>query len=218
MPHLRRQPNAREFISNQDLNAPDLRAQFQTPPTRHTPTNLTHQHHPSTGPNAFTPDPVAQAGHPAASINPFMIFGRPRAEQVQQVQQAPPMMDSDDFDDDYDPRGHAMQELEEDGGYLNHDDSFGDDQAEEGQFDDDSDLEDEELEEVAEDQFEEEEEDVDEEMHDQGTDSYLRSPLFSHDYAFSNVQSNTLYRKITISVTTQLARNLLTRFLDRLNL
>ncbi|KAJ5131316.1 uncharacterized protein N7515_007355 [Penicillium bovifimosum] len=168
MPHLRRQPNPRDYISNEDINGPrDLRAQFQTPPTRHTPTNPTH-HHPSTGPNAFTPDPVAQAGHPAASINPFMIFGRPRADQ--QAPQAPPMMSSDDFDDDYDPRGHAMQELDEDGGYLDQDDSFGEDQVEEDQFDDDdSDLEDEELEQEVEDQFEQEDEDgdVDEEMRDQ---------------------------------------------------
>ncbi|KAJ5551812.1 hypothetical protein N7461_006510 [Penicillium sp. DV-2018c] len=178
MPHLRRQPNPRDYISNnQDISAPrDLRAQFQTPPTRHTPTNPTHQHHPSTGPDAFTPDAVAQAGRTTASINPFMLFGRPRADQMQRAPQAPPMMSSDDFDDDYDPRGHAMQELDEDGGYINHDDSFGDDQDEGGRFDDDdSELEDEELEEEedVEDQYEqedEEEEDVDEEMHDRGTD------------------------------------------------
>lgn len=161
MPHLRRQPNPRDHIPNQNPNAPgNLRAQFQTPPSRHTPTNPTHQHHPSTGSNAFTPDPVAQAEHPAAPINPFTIFGRPRAQPPQQ------MMDDDDFDDDFDPRGRSMQELDEDGP-VDHDDSFEDDEAIEGQFDD-SDIDDEEVEEVTEDQFEEEE-DADEEMHDRGT-------------------------------------------------
>ncbi|CDM38345.1 hypothetical protein DTO013E5_6521 [Penicillium roqueforti] len=158
MPHLRRQPNPRDTRPNQD-NAPgNLRAQFQTPPTRHTPTNPTHRHQPpSTGLNDLTPDPVAVAGHPAAPINPFTIFGRPRAR----VEQLPPqMMDDDDFDDDFDPRGHNMQELGNDGP-LDFDDSF--DQAIEGQFDD-SDIEDEELEDEAEDQFDEE--DPDQEMHD----------------------------------------------------
>lgn len=73
------------------------------------------------------------------------------------------MMDDDDFDDDFDPRGHNMQELGNDGP-LDFDDSF--DQAIEGQFDD-SDIEDEELEDEAEDQFDEE--DPDQEMHDRGT-------------------------------------------------
>ncbi|KAJ5774925.1 hypothetical protein N7457_009821 [Penicillium paradoxum] len=165
MPHLRRQPNPRDRIPDQDLSTPNnLRAQFQTPPTRHTPTNPTHQHHPSTGSNAFTPDPVAQAGHPAASINPFTIFGRPRPAQ-------PPMDDS--FDDDFDPRGRNMEELDD--GPLGHDDSFDYDDTEEGQFDD-SEIEDEEVEEVVEDQFEE---DPDEEMHDRGTIPLPPTPTYN---------------------------------------
>ncbi|KAJ5945217.1 hypothetical protein N7516_005385 [Penicillium verrucosum] len=161
MPHLRRQPNPRDIIPNQDSNAPgNLRAQFQTPPTRHTPTNPTHrqQQPPSTGPNVLTPDPVEVAGHPAAPINPFTIFGRPRVEQP-----PPQMMDDDDFDDDFDPRGHSMQELGNDGP-LDFDDSFDDSQVIEGQFDD-SDIDGEELEEEVEDQFGDEE-DPDQEMHD----------------------------------------------------
>ncbi|CAI7607428.1 unnamed protein product [Penicillium glandicola] len=160
MPHLRRQPNPRDLIPNQDSNAPgNLRAQFQTPPTRHTPTNPTHRHlPPSTGPNALTPDPVAVVGHPAAPINPFTIFGRPRVEQP-----PPQMMDDDDFDDDFDPRGHSMQELGNDGP-LDFDDSFEDGHVVQGQFDD-SDIDGEELEEEVEDQFDEEH-DPDQEMHD----------------------------------------------------
>lgn len=77
-------------------------------------------------------------------------------------------MDDDDFDDDFDPRGHSMQELGNDGP-LDFDDSFDDGQVIEGQFDD-SDIDGEELEEEVEDQFGDEE-DPDQEMHDRGTDS-----------------------------------------------
>lgn len=210
MPHLRRQPNPRDIIPNQDPNAPgDLRAQFQTPPTRHTPTNPIHRHQPpSTGPNDLTPDPVAVAGHSAAPINPFTIFGRPRVEQP-----PPQMMDDDDFDDDFDPRGHSMQELGNDGP-LDFDDSFDDDQAIEEQFDD-SDIDGEELEEEVEDQFDDEE-DPDQEMHDRGTDSR------SHTFLMATLQDCELiflrYRKITLPLTAQLARDLIARFLDRLHL
>jgi anaphase-promoting complex subunit 10 len=95
------------------------------------------------------------------------------------------MMDDDDFDDDFDPRGHSMQELGNDGP-LDFDDSFATGQDIEGQFDD-SDIDDEELEEEVEDQFEdqfEDEEDPDHEMHDRGTDpciisSWLRFNIVS---------------------------------------
>lgn len=99
------------------------------------------------------------------------------------------MMDDDDFDDDFDPRGHNMQELGNDGP-LDFDDSF--DQAIEGQFDD-SDIEDEELEDEAEDQFDEE--DPDQEMHDRGTDSLTAT--IHCKLIFSR------YRKITLPLTTQ---------------
>lgn len=210
MPHLRRQPNPRDIIPNQDSNAPgNLRAQFQTPPTRHTPTNPTHrQQPPSTGPNALTPDPVAVAGHPAAPINPFTIFGRPRVEQL-----PPQMMDHDDFDDDFDPRGHSMQELSNDGP-LDFDDSFDNGQAIEGQFDD-SDIDGEELEEEVEDQFGDEE-DPDQEMHDRGTDSSSHTLLVATIPDFELM--SLCYRKITLPLTTQLTRDLIARFLDRFHL
>lgn len=211
MPHLRRQPNPRDLRPNQEGNASgNLRAQFQTPPTRHTPTNPTHHHlPPSTGPNAVTPDQVAVAGHPAAPINPFTIFGRPRVEQ-----RPPQMMDDDDFDDDFDPRRQSMQELGNDGP-LDYDDSFDDGQAMEGQFDD-SDIDGEELEEEVEDQFEDEE-DPDHEMHDRG----IAPPalILSSWYTLQECKLiSSRNRQITLPLTSQLARNLITRFLDRLHL
>ncbi|KAJ5488234.1 hypothetical protein N7453_011688 [Penicillium expansum] len=143
---------------------------------------------PSTGPNALTPDPVAVAGHPAAPINPFTIFGRPRVEQP-----PPQMMDDDDFDDDFDPRGRSMQELGNDGP-LDFDDSFDGGHEIEGQFDD-SDIDGEELEEEVEDQFDDEEE-PDQEMHDRGTDPRSLSFLMA---TLQELQSNILsYRKITL--------------------
>ncbi|KAJ5351740.1 hypothetical protein N7452_000714 [Penicillium brevicompactum] len=148
MPHLRRQPHPRDLVPNQDPNTtPDLRAQYQTPPTRHP-----NPAHPSTGPDAFTPE-AAQAGHPAAPINPFAIFGRPRAEPQ------PQMMD-DDFDDEYDDDPRAGAEFDDDDA-PSPDDSFDVEQTTEGQFDD-SDLDPEQLEEHEE-VFDE---DGDEEMQD----------------------------------------------------
>ncbi|CAG7918949.1 unnamed protein product [Penicillium olsonii] len=146
MPHLRRQPHPRNPVPSQNPNTPpDLRAQYQTPPTRHpNPTQL------STGPDAFTPE-AAEAGHPAAGIDPFAIFGRPRAD-------AQALMMDADFDDDYDPRISGMDDLGDD--QPSPDDSFDVDQAEEGQFDD-SDIE-----EQQEDGDEVFEGDVDEEMQD----------------------------------------------------
>ncbi|KAJ5089290.1 hypothetical protein N7532_007974 [Penicillium argentinense] len=79
MPHLRRQPNPHDHHANQ---GPDglgsLRAQFQTPPARHTPSNPTYRHPPSTGPNGLTPEPAAVMAPPASLRNPFAIFGRDR--------------------------------------------------------------------------------------------------------------------------------------------
>jgi anaphase-promoting complex subunit 10 len=92
-------------------------------------------------------------------MNPFDIFGRPRASQ-------PQMMDDDfddDFDDDYDPRG-GMGELGDDE-LPEPDDSFDVEHTIEGQFDD-SDLDGDNLEEEVEGEFEE---DGDEEMQDRGT-------------------------------------------------
>lgn len=161
MPHLRRQPNPRD-LPNQDPTQGNLRAQFHTPPARHTPSNLTHRLPPSTGPNVITPDALAQAGHPI-QINPFTIFGRPGVAQP-----PPETMDDDEFDEDYDPRGMAQIGEDEP---LDHDDSFEVEDGTEGQYDD-SDINGEELEEeeeeVVQDHFDEEE-DPDEEMHDRGT-------------------------------------------------
>ncbi|CAG8924143.1 unnamed protein product [Penicillium salamii] len=155
MPHLRRQPNPRNPVPSQDPNTtPDLRAQYHTPPTRHPIPN------PSTGPDAFTPE-AAQAGHPAARIDPFGVFGRSPAE-IRAL-----AMD-DDFDDDYDPRVGGMAEPEDDEP-PSPDDSFDVDQTTEGQFDD-SDLD--EQQEDGDDVYEE---DGDEEMQDRGTDPSPRN-------------------------------------------
>ncbi|KAJ5312160.1 hypothetical protein N7508_002990 [Penicillium antarcticum] len=158
MPHLRRQPNPRD-LPNQDPTQGNLRAQFHTPPARHTPSNPTHRLPPSTGPNVITPDALAQAGH-SVQINPFTIFGRPGMAQPLPEMET---MDDDQFDDDYDPRG--MEELGDDE-LVDHDDSFEIEDGNEEQYED-SEIDDEELEEtedVVQDQFEEE--DPDEEMHD----------------------------------------------------
>lgn len=109
MPHLRRQPNPHDLLAAQGSNAQgSLRAQFHTPPARHTPSNPTHQHPPSTGPNEIiTPEAVPVMAPPSGYPNPFAIFGRSRPVE-------PPPEDEDAYDDDYDPNAQGMNSLEYD--------------------------------------------------------------------------------------------------------
>lgn len=168
MPHLRRQPNPHDFSGSQGANVPgSLRAQFQTPPSRQTPSNPTHRLPPSTGPNDITPEPMAATAHPAAQSHLFSIFGRSRLEQQQQQQQqrpAPAPVEAEDvFDDDYEPNARDFVQGEEEDSFVP-EDQFS---AEEGI--EDEEIDDEEIEEVIEDQLEDQLEDPDEEMHDRGT-------------------------------------------------
>lgn len=106
MPHLRRQPNPHDFPAPNGPNGPgSLRAQFQTPPSRQTPSIPTRLHAPSTGPQEITPEVAAALAHPAAQSNFLSIFGRPRLEQ-----HPPPVADEEDvFDDDSDPNAQDME-------------------------------------------------------------------------------------------------------------
>ncbi|KAJ5091301.1 hypothetical protein NUU61_006171 [Penicillium alfredii] len=159
MPHLRRQPNSRDRPDDHTAN---LRAQFQTPPSRQTPSNPIHRPPPSTGPYAVTPDLVPATGHPHPNL--FPIFGRAG------MQQPPPelMDDEDELGEEYDARGQATAPVEDEDGLdpqTHFDPEYGAN---------DSDEMDGELveEEIVGDQLEEEEEeeelegDEDEEMHD----------------------------------------------------
>ncbi|KAJ5161877.1 hypothetical protein N7492_007269 [Penicillium capsulatum] len=152
MPHLRRQPNPHDLLA-QGSNAPgSLRAQFQTPPARHTHSNPTHRHPPSTGPNEITPDAVPVMAPPTRYPNPFAMFSRSRPVQ-------PPEEVEEAFDDAYDEGANAqgMEPVEYDDG-MGADDQYAfDDGAEESE-----DGGGEELEEVVEDHLE----DGDEEMLD----------------------------------------------------
>lgn len=166
MPHLRRQPNPHDLPGSQGANAPgSLRAQFQTPPSRQTPSNPTHRLPPSTGAHDMTPPQVAVTGHPAAQSHLFSIFGRSRLEQPQQPQRRPPGPMGTDadaeevFGDDYEPNARGFGQGEEEDSFVPGD-QFS---AEEGI--EDEEIDDEEVEEVIEDQLE----DPDEEMHDRGT-------------------------------------------------
>ncbi|KAJ5314597.1 uncharacterized protein N7443_001481 [Penicillium atrosanguineum] len=158
MPHLRRQPNPHDFPAPNGPSAPgSLRAQFQTPPSRQTPSNPTRLHASSTGPQEITPDPTAAIAHPAAQSDFFSIFSRPRLEQ-----QPPPVVDEEDvLDDDFDPNAQDMEPDEE----------FEEDliPEDEDQLEPEDDMEDSEL--VDEEELDEEvddglEDDQDEEMHD----------------------------------------------------
>ncbi|KAJ5765012.1 hypothetical protein N7520_004571 [Penicillium odoratum] len=144
MPHLRRQ-------SPYDLpQGASLRTQFQTPPSRHTPTNPTHRLLPSSGPHEITPDPLPVMAPPTGYPNPFNIFGRGRTQQP-----PPELVDVEDQFEDADYDDNAGTEL---GQYD--DGMVGEDQLE---MDDTADMDGDEIEEdIMEDHLE-----GDEEMHDQ---------------------------------------------------
>lgn len=166
MPHLRRQPNPQDYGESQGTNVPgSLRAQFQTPPSRQTPSNPTHRFPPSTGPQDITPEPVAATAHPAAQSHFFSIFGRSRPEQQQQQRLPPgPVEAQDVFDDDYEPNAPGFGQGGEDDSFVPEDQFSGEEGIE------DEEIEDEEIEEVIEDH---QLEDPDEEMHDRGTQTYF---------------------------------------------
>ncbi|KAJ5578544.1 uncharacterized protein N7459_007508 [Penicillium hispanicum] len=155
MPHLRRQPNPHDLVATHGSNAPgNLRAQFQTPPSRHTPSNPTHRPPPSTGPHGITPEPVPSMPPPTGYSNPFSIFGRQRPA----APRPEPAEDEYDFDDEYDPNAQGTEQAEEYSDGIEPDDGLN---PEEGI--DNSELVDgDELEDAMEDQLE----DADEEMHD----------------------------------------------------
>ncbi|KAJ5676694.1 uncharacterized protein N7477_002327 [Penicillium maclennaniae] len=158
MPHLRRQPNPHDLPASNGPSAPgSLRAQFQTPPSRQTPSNPTRLHASSTGPPEVTPEPAATIAHPAAQTSFFSVFGRPRLEQ-----RPPPVVDEEDvFDDDFDPNAQEMEpdeEFEEDSNPENDDQLEPEDDMEHSELVDEDDL-DEEVDDGLED-------DQDEEMHD----------------------------------------------------
>lgn len=162
MPHLRRQPNPQGFPAPNGPSGPgSLRAQFQTPPSRQTPSNPTHRLAPSTGPQDITPEPGPALAHPAAHSSFFSVFGRPRLEQ-----HPPPVVDEEDvFDDDFDPNAQDMEPEPDE-------EEFEEDLILEDQLEPEDGLEDTEL--VDEDDLDEEvedqlEDDADEEMHDRGS-------------------------------------------------
>ncbi|KAJ5819247.1 hypothetical protein N7474_004838 [Penicillium riverlandense] len=154
--HLRR--HSRDTIQNNGQGT-QLPSHFQTPPSRHTPSNPTHRYVPTTaGPQALvTPDtvPVA-AGDPAARVNPFTVFGPsgsdPNAQEM--------MDDEDEFDDDYHPQASAMGM----DAPLDPEDEEDDDD-----IDDSEEIDGEEVEDMTADQLDGEDEDADEEMHDRET-------------------------------------------------
>ncbi|KAJ5725275.1 uncharacterized protein N7483_006632 [Penicillium malachiteum] len=161
MPHLRRQPNPHD-LQAQGPNAPgSLRAQFQTPPTRHTPSNPTHRHIPSSESHEITPEQLPPMAPPSGIPNPFSIFGRgrlaqpppPPAELVDDMEEDEVFGDADD---DYDPNARGIAQSEYDVGMMPEDDIDPDDEIE-----DTGDLEIEELDAELNRQFE-----ADEEMHD----------------------------------------------------
>lgn len=172
MPHLRRQPNSHDLLGHQGGNgASNLRTQFQTPPSRQTPSNPTHQHPPSTGPgpNDITPAPMAAAAHPAGHSSFFSLFGRQRRQQQQQpgAVPGPAAVEVEDvFDVDYEPDPQEFGQDEDEVDEGGPDDQF---DYEEGLEEDE--IDEEEVE-VVEDQFE----DPDEEMHDRGTYPHLPRP------------------------------------------
>ncbi|KAJ5682830.1 hypothetical protein N7462_005995 [Penicillium macrosclerotiorum] len=158
MPQLRRQPNPHDYLDEGSTAPGSLRAQFQTPPSRHTPSNPTQRLPPSTGPHELTPEAVPTMVPSGMALNPFSIFGRPRLDQ------RPPetVEEEEEFDDDYDPN---VQDLEQD---EYDDEMVPEDQLDEEEGADNSEeLEEDEIEEDLEDQLEEEGDD--EEMHDRGT-------------------------------------------------
>lgn len=192
MPHLRRQPNPHDH-RDQGPNGPgSLRTQFQTPPSRHTPSNPTHRHPPSTGPQEVTPNlaPAPVMAHPGSQTNPFSIFRRPRHEQ----QPPETVEEEEELDDDYDPNVQDEEEIEYDEGTGPGD-----------QFDLDEGIDGQEADDILEDQFDEEEEeeeedeDVDEEMQDRGNNpthpSSQQPPCCQKSYALTE----TLYRTIAIT-------------------
>ncbi|KAJ5901689.1 hypothetical protein N7495_002217 [Penicillium taxi] len=90
MPYLRRHNPREHVVEGQSTNS--IRAQFQTPPTRHTPSNPTRNHPPpSTEPHEITPEVPAMA---PPGLNPFSIFGRQR-------RQAPPTPSVEFEEDNY---------------------------------------------------------------------------------------------------------------------
>ncbi|KAJ5614612.1 hypothetical protein N7528_008266 [Penicillium herquei] len=131
MPHLRRQPNPHD-LQAQGPNA-SLRAQFQTPPTRHTPSNPTHRHIPSSDPHDITPEQLPPMAPPSGIPNPFSIFGPP-PPPVELVDD----MDEDDVfgdaDDDYDPNARGIAQSEYDVGMMPVDDMDPDDEFDDGQL------------------------------------------------------------------------------------
>ncbi|KAJ5673423.1 hypothetical protein N7507_002550 [Penicillium longicatenatum] len=152
MPHLRRQPNY-------DLpqGGPSLRTQFQTPPSRHTPTNPTHRLYPSSGPHEITPDPLPVMAPPSGYPNPFNIFGRGRAQHPPPPEPVDVEDEFEDADEDYDVNAEGMELGEYDDGMAGEELDLEDD------VDDTGDMDGEEIDEVImESQLE-----GDEEMHDQ---------------------------------------------------
>ncbi|KAJ5288230.1 hypothetical protein N7478_003916 [Penicillium angulare] len=126
MPHLRRQPNPHDLVV-QGPNAPgSLRTQFQTPPSRHTPSNPTHRHIPSTGPHEITPEQLPAMAPPTGYPNPFSIFGRGRQEQPQPQPPSDLVEEEDQFEDaevddddyDYDPITQVLEEGQFDDGIV----------------------------------------------------------------------------------------------------
>lgn len=204
MPHLRRQPNPHDY-GDQGPNGPgSLRAQFQTPPSRHTPSNPTHQHPPSTGPQEVTPDLAPVTAHPMAQTNPFSIFRRSRSNQ----QPPETVEEEEELDEDYDPDEEQIE----------YDEGMGEDQ-----FDPEDEIDGDEVDEVLEDQFE----DGDEGMHDRGKAlQYPRGSSSPKSFTPARLcpeqETNRTKpphnRPIPIPAPTQSPRNLLPRLLDRLHL
>lgn len=185
MPQLRRQLNPDVPTTGPSATG-GLRAQFQTPPSRQTPSNL-GRHAPS-GPQDITPEPAAALAHPAAQSNFFSIFGRPRLEQHPVVDEE----DEDVSDDDFDPNAQDMESDEE----FEEDpipDQLGPEELEDSEVVDD-DL-DEELQDIDE-ADQEDDDDQDEEMHDRGS-SRLSLPHYC------DILTNTHLREIPVTPPTQ---------------
>ncbi|OOQ87729.1 putative anaphase promoting complex subunit 10 (APC10) [Penicillium brasilianum] len=113
MPHLRRQPHPHDYRDQGPNGSGSLRTQFQTPPSRHTPSNPTHRHPPSTGPQEVTPDMAPAPAHPAQT-NPFSIFRRPRGDQQppETVEEEEEEEEEEELDDDYDPNAQDEEQIE----------------------------------------------------------------------------------------------------------
>ncbi|KAJ5226278.1 hypothetical protein N7468_007503 [Penicillium chermesinum] len=173
MPNLRRQPNPSGQLD--EARAGNLRAQFQTPPSRRTPSNPTRAAPPSTGPHEITPDALPAMAPPAGIINPFGIFGRGTRHDPQ----APPPQEYgedegededvfDDADEDFDPHAQDVNQDEYED-ELDSDEHPGSEELE-----DTEDVDPAELDEMMDDQLEEDDEDMDRERSESPLPSNLR--------------------------------------------